>query len=338
MPLIYFAAEKTITETINQSQNIFKQAGDTFFNGRSILALLISLTIAIVLGRLIASALRWFTKIISHGADRSEDLKFVNRLRRVETLIILSIAIIRMLLIAMAIYFWWLFIHPEQKPTALIGASAVFAIILGGVLAPILRDFASGSVMMAEHWFGVGDLIKVEPFSDVQGVVERVTLRSTRIRGINGEIIWLNNQNITGVRITPKGIRTVALEIFVTDLRKGLELIEKANTRLPSGPLMVERPLSVMTTIEAGNNIWHITALGEAAPGREWLLDKYAIKVLQEIDENSKAQILLHEPIARYADSDAERRFARTIQNAQKTPRARRHTLKTRSHKPKISN
>jgi hypothetical protein len=240
-------------------------------------------------------------------------------------MIVISIAIIRTFLIAMAVYFWWLYIHPTQQPTALIGASAVIAIVLGGALSPVLRDLAAGGVMMAEHWFGVGDHIKVEPFGDVQGVVERVTLRSTRIRALNGEVVWINNQNMQAVRVTPKGSRTIALEVFVTDLDKGYKLIEQANLRIPSGPLLVVSPLTIMTSAEVGTNIWHITALGETGPGREWLLEKYAIDLITEIDgEENKESILLNAPIARYADSVAERRFARTIHNARKEPSTRR--------------
>jgi moderate conductance mechanosensitive channel len=315
---VFSQTDQAIHKTIDQSQNIFRQIGETFFNARSLLVLAIALVVAFAAGRFIAYLLRRLTNMLGRQADKTQNLAEVNRLRRFETLLVLSIAIIRTAFIALAIYFWWTFIHPGQQPTALVGASAVFAIVLGGVLGPLLRDLAYGSVMMAEHWFGVGDHVRIEPFADVQGIVERVTLRSTRIRGINGEIVWVNNQNIQAVRITPRGVRTIALELFVTDAKKGTELIEAANQRLPQAPLMVASPLTPMVTIEAGPKLWHITAIGETAPGREWLLEKYAITVIQEIDEHADKAILAHEPIARYADSEAERKFARTISNARK--------------------
>lgn len=331
---MFATSDQTIHQTINQSQSILKQLGDTFFNARSLTTLIIALILAVIAGRFIGYLLRRVTGVVARQTDKTENLASVNKLRRIETLIVLSIAVIRTILIAVAIYFWWLFIHPNQQPTALIGASAVFAIIAAGVLGPILRDLAYGSVMMAEHWFGVGDHIRVEPFGDLQGVVERVTLRSTRIRGLNGEIIWINNQNIQAIRITPKGVRTLAIEMFVSNVEKGLDLIEQVNTRLPSGPLMVVSPLTVMVSTEVGHKLWHITAIGETAPGREWLLEKHAISVIQEIDgEESEKPVLVQEPIARFADSEAERRFARTIHNARKRTikRTRKRSSKTAS-------
>jgi hypothetical protein len=282
-----------------------------------------------VLGRFIATLLRRITTSIGRQADRAENLQRVNSLRRVETLLVLSIAVIRTLLLGLAIYFWWNYEHPVAQPSAIIGASAVIAIILGGALSPVLRDLSAGSAMMAEHWYGVGDHVRIEPFADLQGVVERVTLRSTRVRGLNGEVVWVNNQAIQAVRITPKGIRTIALELFVTDIDKGHRLIEQANTRLPSGPLMVVSPLTIMTSSEAGQNIWHITVIAETAPGREWLVEQYAISLISEIDsEENTESILLNAPIARYADGEAERKFARTIHNARKKPAKRRSIAK----------
>jgi len=330
---MFSSSTQTIHSTLNESQNVLRQFSETFFNTRSLLVLGGALLVAIVIGRLVAFVLRRLTHTLSRMADKTDNLNEVNRLRRFETLIILSIAIIRTLFIAMAIYFWWNFTHPNQRPTALIGASAVLAIVLGGVLGPVLRDLAYGSVMMAEHWFGVGDYVRIEPFEDVQGIVDRVTLRSTRIRGMNGEIMWVNNQNIQAVRITPKGLRTMALELFVSNEKDGLKLIKQSNLRLPSGPLMVASPLTVMATREVENNLWHITAIGETAPGREWLLQEYAVKVIQEVNAELGKSILVHNPIARYADSEAEKRFARTIHNSSK--KTIKRTLKKRSPRKK---
>lgn len=313
-----FAASQ-IDDAFGKSKSILDKITDTLLNGKSILTLIIALGIAIILGRLVAAVMRRFARAVSRRADRSEDLKEVNYLRRIETMTILVLALVRMILVIVAIYFWWVYSHPTQQPTAIIGATTIAIIVGGATIGPLLRDIAYGGVMMAEHWFGVGDYIKVEPFGDLEGIVERVTLRSIRIRGLNGEVIWLNNQNIAGVRVSPKGVRTIAIDMFVCDLEKGLDMVEAVNLRLPPGPLMVVRPLHIMTKNEVGKNLWHLTAIGETAPGREWLLEKYTLTMMKEMDEDNKKKILATDPIARYADSDAERRFARTIQNARKS-------------------
>lgn len=324
MDLLHFAA--TQPDALQRAGDGLRKTAETFLNAKSIIALLIALGVALVLGRIMAAFLRRLTTVVGRQADKSKDLNQVNRLRRVETLIVLSIAIIRAFLIVGAFYFWWAYMHPNGQPTAIIGASAVVAIFLSGALVPLLRDLTYGSVMMAEHWFGVGDYVRIEPFANLQGIVDRVTLRSTRLRDLNGEIVWINNQNIAAVRITPKGIRTLAIEMIVNDLNKGIDLVAQANLRLPNNPLMLTRQLTIISKQEVGNKLWHITAIGETAPGREWILEEYALKLLQEIDEDSKKPTLLHEPVAHNADAEAERRFARTIKNATKRPVKRQFT------------
>jgi hypothetical protein len=320
----FFAASQA-EDAIDRSRDVLSEVTDTFFNMNSVLTFIIAITTAIIVGRIIAAILRRFAHALSRRADKSQDLREVNRLRRIETFTIIFIALLRMILVVLAIYFWWAYAHPDQQPTALVGASALVIITLGATVGPILRDLAYGGVMMAEHWFGVGDHIKVEPFADLEGVVERVTLRSIQIRGLNGEIIWINNQNIQGVRVSPKGVRTMALDIFASDLKQGLSLVEQVNLRLPIGPLLVIKPLKIMSKSEVGHRLWHIVAVAETAPGREWLVKDYAISLLKEIDENNKDKVLQTDPIARFADADAEARFARTIQNARKSNLQRKH-------------
>lgn len=330
-------ADSTTSDTVKQTTDVFQQITSSFINGHSIAVLIISVTAALVAGRLVAALLRRLVRSIGRKADESQNLSTVNRLRRYETFIVLSIAIIKSLLFLFAIYFWWSYTHPSGQPTALIGASALAVILISGVLGPILRDLAAGSFMMAEQWYGVGDHIKIEPFANIEGVVEQVTLRSTRIRTLSGEIIWLNNQNIQGVRLTPKGIRTLALEVFVDDETAGHKLIERANKRLPMGPLLIVTPLTIVSSEKVGEQLWHITAIGETAPGREWLLEKSAVELIQDLDGKSKKSVIAHGPLFRYADPQAEKSFSRTIQNARKRPKPKKSPIRNTVSRKKKS-
>jgi len=324
-------------KTLEAGSDTLRYITTTYFNWHAILSLVACLVVAIMLGHLIAAILRKTVNIIGARADLSQNLRTVNRLRRYETYIVLSIAIIRTGLVLFALYFWWLLDHPSGQPTALIGASALLVVLISASFGPILRDIASGSVMMAEQWYGVGDHVRIEPFMDMQGVVERVTLRSTRIRGLNGEVIWVGNQNIQGVRISPKGIRTIALELFVTDLKIGEKLVAETNKRLPIGPLLLVSPLEVIETAEVGDKLWQITAIGETAPGREWLIENSAVDLIKSLDEERSKPIIAHGPLARYADTEADKRFRRTINNARKQPAAKRSVVKKGSARRKAS-
>jgi small conductance mechanosensitive channel len=169
--------------------------------------------------------------------------------------------------------------------------------------------------MIIEKWFNVGDFIKVEPFMDVAGVVERFTLRSTRLRSLSGEVIWMHNQQMMAVHVTPRGVRTMAVDIFVRDRVEGERAIEKIIGTVPTGPTLLARPLRIKYAERWDDELWRITVVGETPPGREWLVEKYFVNALNEIDEGkSKAdRIFIHEPMARYADPEADRRFSRAV-------------------------
>jgi len=328
-------ASSDMNTTINQSTTTLKHVSDAVFGSKSLLVLVVSLIIGSLVGKVLSALLRRLSRTVGKQADASTNLPTVNRLRRTETWLILSIAIVRVLCLIIALYFWWIFVHPRQQPTALVGASALLVVVIGGVFSPLLRDFAFGSGMMAEHWFGVGDLITIEPFTNIQGVVERITLRSTRIRGLNGEVIWMANQNIQGVRIAQKGVWGMAIELFTTDSKATEKLLDDVNALLPMGSSLVVSPLRIMKEDKRCNDLWHVTALAEVAPGRNWLIEKTAIDLLKSLDAKNRKSILLSDPVARYADNETERKFARAVNNAKKTRRMPRHKLVRQTAKNK---
>jgi small conductance mechanosensitive channel len=329
MALVQFASNN-VDKTLNQSTDTLKHISESIFTGNSILVLIISLTVGFYVGKLLSVVLRKLGRLVGRSADASANLTTVNRLRRIETWIVLSIAIAQFLSIILALYFWWVFVHPQGQSTALVGASALLVVVIGGVFGPLLRDFAFGSGMMAEHWFAVGDLVTIEPWA-LRGVVERITLRSTRIRGMNGEVIWVSNQNISSVNIAQKGVWTIAIDMFVTDKKRAEAMLNQVNELLPTGPSLLVRPLTVVEEGKEVDGVWRLTAIAETAPGREWLIERTAIDLLKNLDEKATKQVMVADPTFRFADTDSEQKFARAVRNAKKS----RPTRRRREKQPK---
>ena len=59
--------------------------------------------------------------------------------------------------------------------------------------------------MFAERWFSVGDTVAVHAGVELQGVIEDVSLRHTRLRSVTGEVIHIHNSQIQAVRVLPRG-------------------------------------------------------------------------------------------------------------------------------------
>ncbi|MGK2896410.1 MAG: mechanosensitive ion channel domain-containing protein [Candidatus Saccharimonadales bacterium] len=79
--------------------------------------------------------------------------------------------------------------HTSSSGLAAIGAGTFFIVFAGQTLGMILRDITAGAAMIIEGWLHVGDFIKIEPFMDLSGMVERFTLRSTKLRSLSGSVI-----------------------------------------------------------------------------------------------------------------------------------------------------
>ena len=300
-------------EVVRGSEQSVRQAFASLIDIDVVLVFGIALLLAYGVSRLVVAELLYFLKWLTTYGERIDDSEQVLRIRRIETYFSVALALVRAFIFVIAIFAAWQYTHPEGAPLALIGASTIFVVVAGATVVPLLRDFTAGSTMIAEQWYNVGDFVSLEPFAKVSGIVERITLRSTRIRSLNGEIIWVHNQTIQGVHVAPKGVRTLAMDLFVKDLDKGKDLVNHISKTLPVGPAMLVQPLAIMHTQKLGPKLWHITATCQTTPGREWLIEEFAVKAMQEEDEDNKVQVIAHGPLVRNADVDAERRFGRAI-------------------------
>src|ERR687886_804535 len=72
-----------------------------------------------------------------------------------------------------------------DRLSALAGAS--FALIVAGfAIQRLLIDVLAGFAMFIERWYSVGDTVVIVSAAELQGVVEEVSLRRTKLRALNG--------------------------------------------------------------------------------------------------------------------------------------------------------
>ncbi len=298
-----------------------KNTLNVWFSGNEplklIFVMIVTAILAYWLSKFIANVIIWMAKKIAGESDTASSEERFIQLRRVETYLSVSIALVRFAVVVAAVLFAWLVLSDSKATNAnaatAIGAGAIFAVLAGATIGPLLRDITAGATMIIERWFDVGDFVQIEPFMDVKGVVERLTLRSTRIRSISGEVIWLHNQHIQGVRVTPRGVRTMAVDIFVDDAVAAKKAIEGLLKTLKAGPTMLATPLHIVETEEVADNLWQLTIMGQTAPGREWLIENFFVDALEKIGEHSKEFTITYGPLVRYADVAAEKRFRRAV-------------------------
>ncbi len=233
--------------------------------------------------------------------------KMVN-LKRRETLVsIIRAAIIYVAFGAAIILSIGQLIGGVDRLTAIAGASFL-VIVAGFATQRILADVIAGLTMFVERWFSVGDTVAVQAGLELQGVVEEVTLRHTRLRSVTGEVIHIHNSQIQAVRVLPRGVKELAIELFVSKRDEGEQLVHEVASILPVGPTTLVRRPWVEQVDELSATLTRIRIRITVAPGREWLVEGFFSDLLKE---QAGESLIVHGPVVLAVDERATWSFAR---------------------------
>lgn len=202
-----------------------------------------------------------------------------------------------------------------DRLTALAGAS-FFLILIGFAIQRVLTDVIAGLAMFLERWYSVGDTIQI-PMHELQGVVEDVSLRHTRLRTLDGEVIHIHNSQIPSVRVLPSGAKELALEVFVTDRERGVEMVDSVASILPEGPTTFVRRPRIDRVDELSESLFRIATRASVAPGREWLVDGFFADLIRE---RAEPGVIAHGPVTLAVDESAVRSFARASAATRRAP------------------
>jgi moderate conductance mechanosensitive channel len=187
-------------------------------------------------------------------------------------------------------------------------AGASFVLILAGfAVQRVLTDVIAGTMMFAEHWYAVGDTIAI-PTLELQGVVEDVSLRRTKLRTLDGETIQVSNSQIPAVRVLPEGLKELAIELFVTDRERGEQLVHGVQRILPEGPTTFTRRPWIAEVNELDDRLVRINLRATVVAGREWLVEGFLSDLLKERADDD---LIVHGPVVMAVNEEAARSFAR---------------------------
>ena len=161
-------------------------------------------------------------------------------LSRRETAVSLAQTTIRYFVFLVALAFAIVVVTNGRAVGAVAGASFV-AVLIAFAAQRFLMDVIAGIVMFFEGWYTVGTSVIVEPWK-LEGVVEEVSLRATKIRDVGVQVLRVHNSQILAVRVLPEGALGYEIELFVHDLDAARELMERIAQLVPVGPTSFIRP------------------------------------------------------------------------------------------------
>jgi small conductance mechanosensitive channel len=113
-----------------------------------------------------------------------------------------------------------------------LASAGIVGLAVGFGAQSLVKDVISGFFILFEDQFGIGDVVKIGDFA---GVVERMTLRATVLRNLEGQVNVIPNGNIQNVIVMTKEWARAVLDIkirYTEDLERVFEVLQKIGVRL----------------------------------------------------------------------------------------------------------
>ena len=163
---------------------------------------------------------------------------------------------------------------------AAVGGGALIVILIGFASQRLLVDVIAGFFILFEDQYGVGDIIRVEPFG-YTGVVESLGLRTTVLAGAAGEQLIVPNGNITAIRVIPSGRRPHRIELLTHEPDQ-VEAIVRELASAVSGAGGPWRAMPRLVRRSSDDGLTRIIAVVDVDAAREdstkWLADAIATR------------------------------------------------------------
>lgn len=137
----------------------------------------------------------------------------------------------------------------------------------------LVKDIISGTFMLMEGQFGIGDVVRV---SDVSGAVEKITLRTTVLRDVEGIVHIIPNGEITRVSNLTKSWSRTLLHVGVAykeDVDHVMDVLRDLLRDFHADPewggLLLEEPL-VPGVEEFADSAVIIRVVAKTLPLKQW--------------------------------------------------------------------
>jgi moderate conductance mechanosensitive channel len=163
--------------------------------------------------------------------------------------------------------------------TSLVAPATVAGVAIGFGAQRLVQDLLSGFFLFAERQYGFGDVIRIAPPGDpagISGTVEEVTLRTTKLRTLNGELIVIPNGEIRQVTNLSKDWARVVLDVPLradADVPAATEILHRIAEELAEdetwSALLLDRP-SVMGVETISVGFLQLRFVARTLPGKQW--------------------------------------------------------------------
>ena len=165
--------------------------------------------------------------------------------------------------------------------SSLVAPAAVVGVALGFGAQRLVQDLLAGFFIIAERQYGFGDLITIAGPGIPEGVigtVEDVTLRVTKVRTANGEVIFTSNGQITQLTNLSRDWARVVIDVPVpvsVDIGEVSEILREVGREAYADdelhPQLLDAP-AVMGVQSIEVDQIRVRIVARTLPGRQFLV------------------------------------------------------------------
>jgi moderate conductance mechanosensitive channel len=117
----------------------------------------------------------------------------------------------------------------------ILASAGIVGLAVGFGAQSLVKDVISGFFILFEDQFGIGDVVKIGEFT---GVVERMSLRATVLRNLEGQVYVVPNGNVQNVTVMTKQWARAVIDVTVPyreELDRVFETLQRIGVRLAQG-------------------------------------------------------------------------------------------------------
>jgi small conductance mechanosensitive channel len=147
----------------------------------------------------------------------------------------------------------------------------------------LIKDLIGGLLILIENQYAVGDSIVVGAAS---GKVERITLRTTQVRALNGDLYVVPNGEVRVLANQTRDWSQVVVDVGVAyeeDLDRALTVLEESVVAFAQNPSFepdLLEPPRVLGVNSLGDSAAMVRIVVKTQPGRQWAIGRALRKFL----------------------------------------------------------
>lgn len=175
--------------------------------------------------------------------------------------------------------------------TSILAGIGILSAVIGLALQDVMKDYLAGAFIILEDQFDIGDYVEINGF---EGTVTGVSLRSTVLTNMYGEIKTISNRTISEVNNHNKKLQEVVVDVpmpYELSTKKIDKILGDIKARCEQELESTIGEMSIWGLNEFGASALKYRIVISAKPNTQWATKRQINRIIKEEYEKNKISI-----------------------------------------------